>query len=199
MEGRIVKLKDFANECGVTDRAIQKHLQTLAKELEGHFERRGVNGTWLDDVAIQAIRARMVTPPPPVVSDGRLVQENEELRRALMELQGKYIALQEKMIEQAALVAEAEAGRRLLDAAETHQELLSQELREEKEKAEQAARVADEERKKVEQAAGEARAATERAVKAEQAAAEAVAALEAIRNRKLSFRERLLGILHDEN
>lgn len=179
MTGRVVKLGDFARECGVTDRAIQKHIKTLADKLDGHYERRGPNGTWLDEVAMDMIRGRMVTPPPPVVSDGRLTEENEKLRRALMELQTKYIAMQEKMIEQAALVAEAEMGKRLLQAAQADRDQKDQEL--------QAERV------RAEQAVMEAKEAQEKAAEARAQAEAAAAALEAEKSRRLTLKERLTG------
>ena len=43
----MIKLQDFAKECGVTDRAIQKHLVKYADELNGLYERKGPNGTCL--------------------------------------------------------------------------------------------------------------------------------------------------------
>ena len=59
MKGNCIKLSDFARDCGVTDRAVQKHLKKLETELEGHFERRGPQGgTWLDELAQEKIRMR---------------------------------------------------------------------------------------------------------------------------------------------
>lgn len=179
MDGRQVKLNDFARECGVTERAIQKHLKNLADELQGHYERRGPNGTWLDETAMGIIRSRMVTPPPPIVSDGSLVRENEELRAALMQLQTRHIELQEKMIGQAALLGEAASNKALLEAATERQEALNKELMAEHDRAEKASREAQE--------------AKERAEKAEREATAAAAALEAEKGRKLSFMERLRG------
>lgn len=179
MDGRQVKLSDFARECGVTERAIQKHLKNLEAELQGHFERRGPNGTWLDETATALIRSRMVTPPPPIVSDGNLVRENEELKAALMQLQARHIELQGKMMEQVALLGEAAANKALLEISEKRQDALNEELMAEHDRAEKAAREAQE--------------AIERAVRAERAAAETAAALEAEKGRKLSFMERLRG------
>lgn len=82
----MIKLQDFARECGVTDRAIQKHLKNHEKNLEGHFERRGKNGTWLDQTAQDYIRSLMVQQPI-VVGDAETHREVEELKeenRALL-------------------------------------------------------------------------------------------------------------------
>lgn len=82
----MIKLQDFARECGVTDRAIQKHLKTYAAELEGHFERKGPNGTWLDEEACQILRSKMKQLPPAVI-DGETLRENDKLKKRVDELE----------------------------------------------------------------------------------------------------------------
>lgn len=96
-----------------------------------------------------------------------------------MELQTKYIAMQEKMIEQAALVAEAEMGKRLLQAAQADRDQKDQELQVERARAEQAVMEAKE--------------AQENAVEARAKEEAATAALKAEKSRKLTLRERLTG------
>lgn len=86
----MMKLQDFAALRGVTDRAIQKHLKNHETELEGHIERRGPNGTWLDDYAQDYISKLMYRPAPTIVSDTGLLGELEELR-------AKYMALLEEL------------------------------------------------------------------------------------------------------
>ncbi len=81
----MVKVQDFAREQGVTDRAIQKHIQKHAKELDGHVQRRGKNGTWLDETAIEFIKGLMIQQPL-VVSDASISAENEKLRLELERL-----------------------------------------------------------------------------------------------------------------
>lgn len=85
------KLQDFATECGVTDRAIQKHLKKHESELAGHFERKGPNGTWLDDFAQEYIRSLMVQQPV-VLHDN--IAEVQELRAKLEDKQNKIELLQ---------------------------------------------------------------------------------------------------------
>jgi len=85
----MIKLQDFAKECGVTDRAIQKHLKNYAEELEGLYERKGPNGTWLSEEACNILRSKM-KQQPIVVGDaesGRKIEElQEENRKLLMAL-----------------------------------------------------------------------------------------------------------------
>lgn len=55
----MIKLQDFARECTVTDRQIQRLLKKYENECKGHFERRGSNGTWLDDECQKILKSKM--------------------------------------------------------------------------------------------------------------------------------------------
>lgn len=55
----MIKLQDFAKECGVTDRQIQRLLKKYAEECKGHYERKGPGGTWLDKECQQILRSHM--------------------------------------------------------------------------------------------------------------------------------------------
>ena len=124
------KLQDFATECGVTDRAIQKHLKKHEAELIGHFERKGPNGTWLDEYAQEYIRGLMIQQPI-VLQDN--VAEVQELRLRLTEKQDKIENLQDRIIDlqgqlqtaqlQTAQIAllEADIERRNKDLAQAQQ------------------------------------------------------------------------------
>lgn len=81
----MIKLQDFAAQQGVTDRAIQKHLKNHEEALQGHFERKGPNGTWLDDYACEFIRSKMVQQPL-VMADSSLVQKVADLEREKADL-----------------------------------------------------------------------------------------------------------------
>lgn len=74
----MIKVQDFARECGVTDRAIHKHLKTYAAELNGLYERRGPNGTWLTEAACDILRGKL-RQQPLVMGDADLVARNAEL------------------------------------------------------------------------------------------------------------------------
>lgn len=91
----MIKLQDFAKEQGVTDRAIQKHLKKHEKELEGHFERQGPNGTWLDDYACEFIRTRMIKQQI-VLGDDYYLRELESARAEIDKLKDKLIQVLEE-------------------------------------------------------------------------------------------------------
>ena len=79
----MIKLQDFARQQGVTDRAIQKHLKTYAEELDGLFQRKGPNGTWLTEEACEILRSKMKQAPAAVFEpDPRVGQLQQELMEA---------------------------------------------------------------------------------------------------------------------
>lgn len=78
----MVKLQDFAKQQGVTDRQIQRLLKKYEVELEGLFERRNQNGTWLSDEACDILKSKMKTNPVVVIDD-----ETEKLRKRIEELE----------------------------------------------------------------------------------------------------------------
>lgn len=91
----MIKLQDFAKQMGVTERAIQKHIRKYSVELEGTYERKGPNGTWLSDEACDILRTKMKQAPVVMMSDpsereAALQAENEALRAKLFEVQQQY-------------------------------------------------------------------------------------------------------------
>ena len=121
----MIKLQDFARECGVTDRAIQKHLKTYAAELEGLYQRKGPNGTWLTEEACQILRSKM-KQLPITLSDGELVRQNAALEQVNKELNEE---LKEAYKEQAQLfkqLGEMNGLQARLEAAETERLALTE-------------------------------------------------------------------------
>lgn len=119
----MIKLSDFARVQGVTPRAVQISLKKYEKELEGHFERQGQNGTWLDDHAQEFLRSKMLKNPVvvydektlPFYEDMRAAQkENEALKGRLADAlerlanaQDQQLQLQAQLAEQKLLAAKA--------------------------------------------------------------------------------------------
>ena len=90
----MIKLQDFARQQGVTDRAIQKHLKNYAEELEGLYERKGPNGTWLTEEACEILRGKMKQAPITIVEPGEreesLKAQIRDLERELFDVQQRY-------------------------------------------------------------------------------------------------------------
>lgn len=94
----MTKLQDFAAQQNVTERQIYRLLQKYADELQGLYERRGQNGTWLTDEACEILHSKM-RQQPVVVSDGSLARQTEELKAKNLELLEELHAVQADMIE----------------------------------------------------------------------------------------------------
>lgn len=139
-----VKLQDFAREKGVTDRAIQKHIQNHAEELAGHFERKGPNGTWLDDYAQEFISGLMYETPT-VIMDTELVRKHQELQDQYQLVSGQLVQAQDRLAAMAGLEVR-------LAASEAQTSLLSKEVADYKNQASEARQEAREDRRKLDTA-----------------------------------------------
>lgn len=121
----IVKLVDFARDNGVTDRAIQKHIQKHEVALVGHIDRQGNSGTWLDEFAQHYIRGLLLRQPLAVIKDNEdyrlLREENIELRQQLGKATDQILRLQDILTMQATEIAEGRAAQKLLEASESRQ------------------------------------------------------------------------------
>lgn len=114
----MIKLQDFAKQQGVTDRAVQKHLNKYAEELEGLYQRKGPNGTWLTDEACEILRSKMKQAPVTIITpteqEGDLLNQIRVLEQELYRTQKEYTAyvsyntpLLQKASEQLALAERA--------------------------------------------------------------------------------------------
>ena len=112
-----VKLQEFAREQGVTDRQIQRQLKKYAAELEGLFERRGPNGTWLSEEACIFLKSKMKR-------DSFIAKEREEqhlkqiesLKAEVDRFKQRELVLNKKVEE-----AEENAQKALKELTEAHQ------------------------------------------------------------------------------
>lgn len=129
-----IKLQDFARQHGVTDRTVQKHLKRYESELEGHFERKGPNGTWLDDYAQDFIKGHLIQSPVVVYDNeaARLREENLDLQKRLTEA---YELLSNAREQQMGLIEELGTQRLLAAKAE--------DVERERQQAEERARTAE--------------------------------------------------------
>lgn len=172
----MIKLQDFAKQQGVTDRAIQKHLKKYEAELEGLFERKGPNGTWLTDEACEILRGKMKQQPVVVSEPDPRVERLEERVRELEEQvseKDKLLSLAHQQVQsaqaQVAQLQEASAKVALLEAD-------NKAVRQRAEKAEELAantsNALEKMRKEAQMRADEAQAAEEQHAQTEQALAQ---------------------------
>lgn len=106
----LIKLSDFARQNGVTPRAVQQLLKKYESEIEGHFERKGQNGTWLDGTAQDFLRSKMLQKPIVTydVTAQPLLEENETLKVKVSDLQDALAAAYKLLADERKHVSEAQ-------------------------------------------------------------------------------------------
>lgn len=100
----MLKLQDFSRQQGVSDRQVQRLLKKYEKELEGLFERKGPNGTWLSDEACEFLRGKMKQQPLAVFEeDPRVERLNERVRmlEARLDDKEKMLTLAQQQVSEA--------------------------------------------------------------------------------------------------
>lgn len=85
-----VRLRDWAELQRISERTVQIHIKNNAAELEGHIDRRGKQGTWLDEFAQEFLLARIQLPAEdeeyvPSAREAALMNELKETSMKLAE------------------------------------------------------------------------------------------------------------------
>lgn len=119
----MIKLQDFAKQNGITDRQVQRQLKKYETELNGHFKRRGHNGTWLDEVACSFLESKMLQSPV-IQGGGDLLQKMAELQAENENLQKQLIKQQEQLIHAKDVIIELTETKSQLEATEKSYNLL---------------------------------------------------------------------------
>ena len=127
---------------GVTDRAVQKHLQKYAAEFEGHVDRQGPSGTWLDDTAQEILRSKIKRQPVAVFEEDPRVER----------LQAENADLQNRLLKAFELLDKAQQKNEALQASLDEQRLIAANVEETTRRAEEAEQAASDARARAEQA-----------------------------------------------
>ena len=148
----MIKLQDFAKNQGVTDRQIQRLMKKYAEELEGLFDRRGPNGTWLSDEACEILRGKMKQAPVAIFEEDprleKLEVENADLQRRLNSANEdfrQYVATTSVMLTKAA--EQLQLAERAGEYKEKVKELTEDLARQKRESATNAHRASEAESK----------------------------------------------------
>lgn len=115
----LVRLRDFAEVHRVSQRTVQICIKENYAELGEHIDRRGKQGTWLDEYAVQFLLERIKLPSKdevlvPTAREAALMEQMKDLslqladaeRRVAMnaEAAGKVLLLEEAKAEQTAKI-----------------------------------------------------------------------------------------------
>lgn len=120
-----VRLRDFAETHRIAQRTVQVHIKNNIEVLESHIERRGKQGTWLDDFAVEFLLNQIQLPTKddvqvPTAREAALIMEIANANKKLADA------------ERRAGENAAAAGKvALLEASNTEQKEMIQSLQEE--------------------------------------------------------------------
>lgn len=147
----MIKLQDFATQQGVTDRQIQRLLKKYETELDGLYQRKGPNGTWLTDEACEILRSKMRHVPATIIEPDSRAEKLEARVRELEDLlreKDMAVAIAQQQVQQAQQQVSAlqEKAGRVYALEEGKKELESrlQAAEQARKEAEQAAEQANE-------------------------------------------------------
>lgn len=158
----MVRLTDFAEQNRITARTVQLHIQSNAAELEGHIDRRGRNGTWLDDYAVNFLLGAIQLPTKedvvvPTMKEAELMARVAEATKKWAEAERRAgenaeAAGKVMLLEAVNASQEAQISSLGIELGETREKLrgAEKEAQERYNEAMEAIRDLDDEKKKVE-------------------------------------------------
>lgn len=138
MSEGLIRVREFAQNCGCTPQNIYGHLKTYAAELEGHtFQGKGRQGVLLDGYAQDFLRSVMY---PKEIADNALMDEINKLRAQLLQMGVENTRLASQLA-----TTEGERDRAVLEAGQFQKALTAAEEAKEAEvlKAEERAYEAE--------------------------------------------------------
>lgn len=128
----LIRVRDFAKECGCTPQNIYKHIRNYATELDGHVL-DSARGKLLDEFACDFIREAMYPRELDTGSEvTKMAQELAELRAAFMKLGQENLRIASELLqtqgERDRALLDLQQHRKLLQAAEDAEEARQAEL-----------------------------------------------------------------------
>lgn len=174
MSEGLIRVREFAQNCGCTPQNIYGHLKTYAAELEGHtFQGKGRQGVLLDGYAQDFLRSVMY---PKEIADNALMDEINKLRAQLLQMGVENTRLASQLA-----TTEGERDRAVLEAGQFQKALTASQEAEEAREAElkQAAEALEQMRDEAHMRLQEAEAAEQRELEAQKRAELAEAELAA--------------------
>lgn len=105
----MMKLTEFALIFKVSERHARRLFQENESELRGHYDRRGREGTFLDDVAVDLLKSKLQKSFEVEMNSPS--DREQLLQEQLTMLSMRYAAAMEKMAENAGAVALLEASK----------------------------------------------------------------------------------------
>lgn len=131
-----MKLAEFARTYGVSERHVRRLIQKYESDMVGHYEKRGNDGTFIDNVGVEFLKSKLRTQVDVVV--GGASERERQLESTITELSMRYAAACEKLVENAGAVALLEAAKEKERALEARADRAEERALEAEKKAEAA-------------------------------------------------------------
>lgn len=106
---RMMKLSEFARIYNVSERHARRLFAENEADISGHYDRRGREGTFLDDVAVDVLRSRLQKQFS--VSVETASERERQLEGTITKLSMKYATAMEELVKNAGAVALLEAAK----------------------------------------------------------------------------------------
>lgn len=135
-----MKLAEFASTYKVSERHVRRLIQKYEPDMAGHYEKRGNDGTFIDDIGVEILKSKLKTTFEVAV--GGSSERERQLESTITELSMRYAAACEKLVENAGAVALLEAAKEKERALEARADRAEERALEAEKKAEEASRQA---------------------------------------------------------
>ena len=129
-----MKLAEFANNYKVSERHVRRLIKKYEADMVGHYEQRGNEGTFIDDVGVEILKSKLKMQVDVVVEHAS--DRERQLEQTLTALSLRYADAMEQLAKNAGAVA-------LLEAAKEKERTLEARTVDAEERAARAAERAD--------------------------------------------------------
>lgn len=129
-----MKLAEFANNCKVSERHVRRLIKKYEADMVGHYEQRGNEGTFLDDVGVEFLKSKLRTQVDVMIE--KPSERERQLEQTLTALSLRYADAMEQLAKNAGAAA-------LLEAAKEKELALEARTSDAEERAARAAERAD--------------------------------------------------------
>lgn len=129
-----MKLAEFANNYKVSERHVRRLIKKYEADMVGHYEQRGNEGTFLDDVGVEFLKSKLRTQVDVVIE--KPSERERQLEQTLTALSLRYADAMEQLAKNAGAAA-------LLEAAKEKELALEARTSDAEERAARAAERAD--------------------------------------------------------
>ena len=105
MADKVISIKDYALEKGISYEAVRKQVDRYKEELQGHIITEGIRGRFLDQEAVEFLDNKRMNNPISIYNDNKheeyekAIEEGKRLREQLILEQSKVIKLQEQLLQ----------------------------------------------------------------------------------------------------